>query len=52
MPHPTPPSAHQITEATSTLEQVKDDLHWDVHRLGGLPFQSAEPADYRSAAAP
>ncbi|MEV8351883.1 hypothetical protein ACFVTT_24465 [Streptomyces niveus] len=26
MPHPTPPSPHQITEATSTLDQLKHYL--------------------------
>lgn len=120
MPHPTPPSAHQITEATSTLDQLKhylrseppaadalpllaplldentgvpillgdvlraaarivsrqaavpwsDEtrdvistlretaqeitdwhiLHWDIQRLSGLAFQSADLADHRSTA--
>lgn len=45
---------HIIARLRAAAPEVTDchDLHWDVHRLGGLPFQSADPADYRSAAAP
>ncbi|MFD4118644.1 hypothetical protein ACFWSJ_35050 [Streptomyces niveus] len=120
MPHPTPPNAHQITEATSTLDQLRhylrseppaadalpllapllDEntrvpillgdvvratarivsrqaavpwtaetrdivstlreagqeitdwhiLHWDIQRLSGLTFKSADLADHRSTA--
>ncbi|EST31645.1 hypothetical protein [Streptomyces niveus] len=38
MPHPTPPSAHQITEATSTLDQLKHYLRTEPPLTDTLPL--------------
>ncbi|MFE6031638.1 hypothetical protein [Streptomyces niveus] len=38
MPHPTPPSAHQITEATNTLDQLKHYLRSEPPAADALPL--------------
>ncbi|MFF5090358.1 hypothetical protein [Streptomyces niveus] len=38
MPHPTPPSAHQISQATNTLEQLKHYLRDEPPLTNALPL--------------
>lgn len=42
---------HIIARLRAAAPEVTDchDLHWDVLRLGGHPFHSVDPAEFRSA---
>ncbi|MEW1723848.1 hypothetical protein [Streptomyces sp. NPDC093109] len=42
---------HIIARLRAAAPEVTDchSLHWDVHRLGGLPFHSVDPAEFRPA---
>ncbi|MFD9817498.1 hypothetical protein [Streptomyces violascens] len=44
---------HIIARLRAAAPEVTDchDLHWDIHRLGGLPFDSTLPSGYRAATA-
>ncbi|MFD7862151.1 hypothetical protein [Streptomyces sp. NPDC059783] len=43
---------HIIARLRAAAPEVTDchDLHWDIHRLGGLPFDSILPSDIRASA--
>ncbi|NEB09769.1 hypothetical protein G3I32_12995 [Streptomyces coelicoflavus] len=45
-------SRHIIARLRAAAPELTDchDLHWDMHRLGGLPFDARRSAGYRAGA--